>query len=289
MKLSGWQEVEGHPALPLGHVLDLRPAAAFARGHLPGAACFETLADGRVDLADALPSVLLPPRRAPLLICGDAADRVAEVVAFLRDRGRDAVDGAVLAAADAPPGLLVTGPESAPLWRPAPFLSGVADLLPPPPAGPVLDLGCGGGRDAVWLAQRGYVVTAADRLEDALDLARRLARLHDVAPTFLRRDLEDPALVPPGPWSLVLSVRYLDRDLLRRLPDLLLPGGAVLLRTFRWEDDVPNLPRRRFCVEPGELDVLLPPDRFETLRRIDDRFDDDRPAVGVLARLRPDG
>ena len=58
----------------------------------------------------------------------------------------------------------------------------------------VLDLGCGGGRDAVWLARRGYAVTAVDRLEDALDLARRLARLHDVSPAFLRRDLADGAV-----------------------------------------------------------------------------------------------
>ncbi len=285
MKLLGWQELDEHPAVPLGHVLDLRSPDAFAAGHLPGAASFAILSAGRDDLAEALPSVLLPPRRAPLLVCGDDADRVREIVAFLRDRGREAVDGALLDGTTAPSGLWVPGADSTPLWRPPRFLSDAASLLPPPGAGPVLDLGCGGGRAAVWLTLLGYDVTAVDHLEDALALARRLAQLHDAAPTFLRRDLGDPDQVPPGPWSLVLSVRFLDRPLLQRLPDLLRPGGMVLLRTFRWIEDEPRLPRRKYCVDMDELTVLFPPDRFEILRCIDDRFDDDRPAVGVVARL----
>lgn len=284
-----WQELDGHSVLACGYALDLRDAEAFAAGHLPGAARFGALADGRTDLADALPSVLLPPRRAPLLVYGDEPGRVVEVVAFLRDRGRAAVDGAVLDPASAPPALWIAGEDSSSLWRPPVFLADHVKALPPPGFGPVLDLGCGGGRATVWLAQRGYDVTAVDHLEDALDLARRLARLHEVRPTFLRRDLEAPDQVPSGPWSLVLSVRFLDRPLLRRLPDLLRPGGMILLRTFRWVENEPRLPRRAYCVEPGELDDLLPPDAFEILYRADDRFDDRRPALGVLARCRADG
>ena len=285
----GWQELDGHVALVSGNILDVRPQADFSAGHLRGAAGFDVLAGGRGILAEALPSVLLPPRREPLLVYGDTEARVIEVMDFLGERRRDQVFGALLNGESVPSHWWVAGDESSALWRPPAFLSSNVGLLPPPEFGPVLDLGCGGGRAAVWLAQRGYDVTAVDRLPDALDLVDRLARLHDVSVNAMQADLTQADQVPTGPWGAVLSFRFLDRPVLGRLPELLKPGGVAVLRTFRWVDGDKRLPKRRYCLEPDELPTLFPPERFDVLRQVEDAFDDRRPAAGVVARLRDDG
>src|SRR6476661_40661 len=49
----------------------------------------------------------------------------------------------------------------------------VADLTP----GRALDVGCGEGADAIWLAQRGWTVTAIDISDVALSRARKAAEL----------------------------------------------------------------------------------------------------------------
>jgi ubiquinone/menaquinone biosynthesis C-methylase UbiE len=50
-----------------------------------------------------------------------------------------------------------------------------------PDAGPVIDVGGGGGRYAVWLAERGHDVTLVDVSERQAAVAREKARDHDVA------------------------------------------------------------------------------------------------------------
>ena len=76
-------------------------------------------------------------------------------------------------------------------------------LLP----GRALDLGSGEGRNAVWLAEAGWQVTAVDFSPVALDKARRLAQAHGVTVDWILEDLRDyqPA---PGASDLVL-VAYL--------------------------------------------------------------------------------
>lgn len=290
LKLLGWHDVRRHPAWRAGDVADLRPRDRYLAGRPRGAVSLPV--DGKADadaFAAALPAVLLPPRLLPLLLVGDAPDLVAAAVLWLRGRGRADVDGAVLKPEDAPAGAWETGPppDGRALWRPPEFLAAHADLLPPPEAGPVIDLGCGGGRASVWLAQRGYAVTAVDRLPDALALCRRLAAAAGVRVETMRRDLSGPGAAPPGPWSAALAFRFLDRRLLASLPDLLAPGGTVMIRTFRYDPRATGLPRRRHCLEAGELSELFPASRYEVLVSVEDADPDGRPAAGAVARLRP--
>src|SRR4051812_6310951 len=56
--------------------------------------------------------------------------------------------------------------------EPNDFLAAHVDAIP---AGPVLELGCGEGRNAVFLAGRGYEVTAVDQSAAGLRKAERLA------------------------------------------------------------------------------------------------------------------
>ncbi|MHB8080339.1 MAG: class I SAM-dependent methyltransferase, partial [Candidatus Krumholzibacteriia bacterium] len=243
-------------------------------------------------LAAALPAVLLPSRHEPLLILADSAAAALAARGFLRGRSRLHADACLFdaaALARLPAGQVTTGPGATGLWRPPPFLSEQAALLPPPAAGPVLDLGAGSGRASVWLAARGYAVTAIDHLPDALDLARDLIRAEGVDPariTLLARDLCDPDAVPPGPLAAALSFRYLERPLLRSLAGRLQPGGVAMVRTFRRAGARTAAMRQHFLLAPGELPLLFPDPPYETLVHREDDDPDGRPAAGIVARLR---
>ncbi|GAA0988220.1 MULTISPECIES: class I SAM-dependent methyltransferase [Nocardiopsis] len=107
----------------------------------------------------------------------------------------------------------------------------VADL----PPGRVLDLGCGGGGDALWLARRGWQVTAVDISAVAVERLTGLARSHGLGDLVAaeRHDLD--ASFPQGRFDLV-SAHYLqtffalDRAaVLRSAAHALRPGGRLLV------------------------------------------------------------
>jgi len=105
----------------------------------------------------------------------------------------------------------------------------VADLT----AGRGLDLACGEGRNAVWLAQRGWHVTGVDFSQVGLDKAHALAEQRGVSVHWLRADLLE-YVPPPAAFDLVV-VLYLHiaasamRDVLRRGAAALAAGGTLLV------------------------------------------------------------
>ncbi|HPF34331.1 MAG TPA: methyltransferase domain-containing protein [Candidatus Krumholzibacteria bacterium] len=280
---TDWQEVLELAKASAGGLLDIRPAAAAADGHLPGAAGLP-VPEG-ADPAEFLPVYLLPPRHAPLLVLADSPVEAERVAAWLRERGRPLVRGAAPDWTTAPPGVLEAGVPMARLWRPPTWLEEHVGLLPPPDAHPVTDLGCGSGRAAAWLCGRGYRVLAVDRHADALDWARRLAAGAPGELVTVESDLT-VAAPPPGPWSAALAFRFLHRPLVADLADRVRPGGVAMLRTFRWEKGDWSLPRRRYCLQPGELEVLFPRADWEILALREDHDEDGKPASGVVARRR---
>lgn len=111
----------------------------------------------------------------------------------------------------------------------------VADLVP----GRALDLGCGEGADAVWLAGQGWKVTAVDVSDVALERAAGHAADAGVADaiSWQRRDLVVD--FPPGEFDLV-SAQFLyarDRDnaarerVLRAAATAVAPGGVLLIES----------------------------------------------------------
>src|SRR4051794_4427953 len=70
--------------------------------------------------------------------------------------------------------------------------------------GTALDVGCGEGADAVWLARQGWQVTALDVSQVALERAERHARDAGVSVTWIRSGLVDAQL---GTFDLV-SAQY---------------------------------------------------------------------------------
>ena len=82
------------------------------------------------------------------------------------------------------------------------FVAEVEELSP----GHALDVGCGEGADAIWLAQRGWTVTAIDVSEVAVTRARAAAEAADVTVEWVSGDaLATP--FPPGSFDLV-SIQY---------------------------------------------------------------------------------
>ena len=102
-----------------------------------------------------------------------------------------------------------------------------ADLAP----GRALDVGCGEGADAVWLATHGWEVTGLDPSRVALDRARAAAAAAGVAVRWVHGGLVEADL-PEGGFDLV-SVFYpalhLDTDPVARLASLVAPGGTLLV------------------------------------------------------------
>ncbi|MEU8120692.1 class I SAM-dependent methyltransferase [Spirillospora sp. NPDC049024] len=101
--------------------------------------------------------------------------------------------------------------------------------------GTALDLGCGEGADAVWLARRGWRVTAADISGVALERAARRAEEAGVADRvdWQRRDLA--ASFPEGSYDLV-SAQFLHspadmprEEVLRAAAAAVAPGGILLV------------------------------------------------------------
>ena len=107
----------------------------------------------------------------------------------------------------------------------------VSDL----PAGRALDLAAGEGRNAVWLAERGWSVTAVDFSATGIDKGRRLAAARDVAAaiTWIEADLEEHA-PEAGSFDLVI-VMYLHlpwprmAPVVRRAATAVASGGTFLL------------------------------------------------------------
>jgi tellurite methyltransferase len=139
--------------------------------------------------------------------------------------------------------------------KPSPFLVSVADLLPP--AGRALDVAGGAGGSAVWLAERGWDVTVADISPVGLAAARELAKGTGVVLRTLEVDLEQDAF-PPGPWDLIVCVRFLLRPLFATIPGELSPGGVLVVdhptRSNLTRHDRPGL---RHLLEDGELPGLV--------------------------------
>jgi len=107
------------------------------------------------------------------------------------------------------------------------------------PVGKVLCLAEGEGRNAVFLAERGFTVTAVDMSPVGLEKARRLAEQRGVAIDTVVADLADFPL-EPGAWDGIVSIfahmppaarRHLHHEVVAGLR----PGGVFVLEAYRPE------------------------------------------------------
>ena len=128
---------------------------------------------------------------------------------------------------------------------PSSVLVEAASSLPP---GHALDLACGTGRNALWLAQHGWSVTAIDGSPIAIEILRQNAAGLPIETQIA--DLEDSSFtIAPDHYQLIAICYYLERKLFEPAKQALVPGGTLIAIALLAEPGKDN----SFRVEPGEL------------------------------------
>jgi tellurite methyltransferase len=141
--------------------------------------------------------------------------------------------------------------EDPDVWkRPSRLLVEHAPALP---VGRALDIACGPARNAVFLAERGFVVDAVDNSREGLTMARRFATESGVSVNLIFADLTR-YVIRPGTYDLVLNFFYLDRDLMPALIRGLRTGGYLVFESFT-TDNARFAPAKdpRHYLGPNEL------------------------------------
>ena len=143
----------------------------------------------------------------------------------------------------------------------------MADVVTGLPAGDVLDLGCGEGGDAVWLAEQGWRVTAVDISPTAVGRGAAGAEERGVGAriTWVAHDLETWRteerfdLVTASFFHSVFD--WPRTEILRRAAGRVRPGGRLLLvsHVFETEEDIPPWAWRRDPAAAEHEPVLLTP------------------------------
>ncbi len=130
-----------------------------------------------------------------------------------------------------------------------------------------LDIACGRGRNARWLAARGYAVDAVDISEVALAQAAQVAQSgsSDCDPHRAGRiawhaiDLDHGLPAELTGYDLIIVIRFLDRALFPRLVERLRPGGWLCAEVHRQTDaEVIGPETGRFRALPDELPGCFP-------------------------------
>lgn len=117
--------------------------------------------------------------------------------------------------------------------------------------GKALDLACGTGRNAIWLAKHGWSVTAVDGAPTAIEILRRRASEAGLRIESVVSDLEKGGYsIPPSNFDLVTICYYLQHDLFEPAKQGVKPGGILLAIVHILE---PGEPPRKNRLAPGEL------------------------------------
>jgi 2-polyprenyl-3-methyl-5-hydroxy-6-metoxy-1,4-benzoquinol methylase len=145
---------------------------------------------------------------------------------------------------------------AAPTGEPSEWLAAHAAQLPR--SGVALDVACGRGRNAFWLAGRGLSVRAVDRDEAAVAHVRAVASAGGLT---IDAEVQDLEVIEPGlgqaRYDVIVAVHYLHRPLFPHLIAALRPGGLLVYETFTQAQARRGKPTNpAFLLAPGELRSL---------------------------------
>jgi tellurite methyltransferase len=173
-----------------------------------------------------------------------------------------------------------------------------ADLEAPPTAlvvnaaqslrrGKALDLACGAGRNALWLAEHGWEVTAVDGAPSAIEILRSRAAERGLKIKTVLADLEKHEFeIAPSEWDLVTVCYYLQRDLFEPAKRGVAPGGVLISIVHLNEPGEGDGPHR---LRPGQLERYFA--GWEILHNYEGKPTDSahRRAVAEIVARRPLG
>jgi SAM-dependent methyltransferase len=185
--------------------------------------------------------------------------------------------------------------EAGPLFGVEPNRFLVAEVADLPP-GRALDRACGAGRNAIWLAERGWAVTGADFSDVALENARDLAAERGVDVEWLLGVLRD--WEPPRRAFDLVAVLYQQLPAEERHPELAraadadAPGGTLLvvghdLQNLNGGHGGPQDPRVLFTPEDVVAELPgLEVEKAERVLRPVETEDGEAQAIDALIRAR---
>ena len=121
--------------------------------------------------------------------------------------------------------------------------------------GRALDLACGMGRHAIFLAERGWQVVAVDASDVGIEIAKAAGRERGVEVDWRVADLERHEFeIEPQAYDLIDLFYYLQRDLFPSIRAGLRPGGRIVAG-IQMVDESPDIKPMNpaFLLQPGEL------------------------------------
>lgn len=148
----------------------------------------------------------------------------------------------------------------------SPLPAAIAGVTP----GLALDLACGAGRHALFLAQHGWQVIAVDGSQVGIELLRAEAQRRELAHRITTHvaDLESEPpgfLIEPARYDLICDFYYLHRPLLPLIRDGVSPGGLFVAAIHTLSDgETPHM-NPAFLLRSGELSSLVQSWSFEAL------------------------
>lgn len=160
--------------------------------------------------------------------------------------------------------------ESEKIWSGAPNPQLVAEAAGLEP-GKALDAGCGEGADAIWLASKGWRVTAVDFAQAALDKGEAEAQRQDVGENIFWV-CEDLITWQPSREYDFVSAQFFHlepplRDaVLHNLATAVLPGGTMLVVGHDRQDLTRNFGHEHrvdLLFDPAEIGALFDPARWD--------------------------
>lgn len=271
-------------------IIDLRSWADYQLGHIKGSTWLSW---------EILPESLnaLPASPASFYLVGNRDE--IEAASLLLHTKNYQVSGSVIIESQTDldkwleeiPGLLETGKDSKTLWNPCPLVDEFVSkldseeiVLPTLNKRPkALDIGCGGGRDAIYLAKHRIDVTAIDSEARVLKRSKALAQLSGANVKFKCCDIKKAGCLPELNIDLITMVRFLNRDAYDYIRKVLNPGGVVLIQTFVEGVEAFGSPKNpNFILKQNELAEV-----FSDFSVIVDRMDelpDGRPIKSFIAQ-----
>jgi SAM-dependent methyltransferase len=163
---------------------------------------------------------------------------------------------------------------------PTPLLVQTATSLAP---GKALDLASGAGRNALWLAEHGWEVTAVDGAAAAIEILRTRAVERALKINAVVANLEkDEFEIEPARWDLIAMCYYLQRNLFEPAKRGVTPGGILISIVHMTEPGEEDNPHR---LRPGELEQYFA--GWEILHRREGKANDSahrRAVAEIVAR-----
>jgi rhodanese-related sulfurtransferase len=230
-------------------VLDVRTETEFAARHIPGSKLIPLH-----ELESRLSEV--PNSGVPVAVVCEHGLRSGSACRVLAEHGFGPLLN-VLGGLDAWPGPVKLGQASNGSHphgiAPSSFLVENFELLP---KGLALDLAMGEGRNAIYLATRGFDVDGVDASAQAVSRARTAARRLGTPIRAVVGNTEDGTyIIPLETYDVITVFNYLHRALFNDIRQGLKPGGVVAYQTFTTRQlELEGGPRNPdYLLEPGEL------------------------------------